>query len=257
VRRKCSGAKLNATELRALGPQHFVSTDMRLPRRSTYLVGYWRRVLLVWPLAKWRAGHLQRAKPSAISGDIRIVDANLNPSDDETFTHVVLSALALIERHDPRRRSRIDREISFIVNRELVSWGLYSQEGRICSIDFGRHPLNPEEEHYHWHLARFACLLIHESTHAYLHSKNIPYTRRTRLRIERICHREERRFAARLPTDRYNFGRDLIRPFDGSRWEAYWNLSFRAWFRLLWKRLDESEERGEQQGAGSQTVKPT
>ena len=221
---------------------------MRLPRRSTYLVRQWLRVLLVWPLVIRRAKKLQRAKPSAVAGTVRIVDANFDPSDDEGFTHAVLSALALIERHDPKRRRRIEDEIRFIVNRELVSWGMYNREGRICSIDFGRYPLDPQEEHYHWHLARFACLLVHESTHAYLHSKHVPYTRRTRLRIEYICHREERRFAARLPTEQYNFGRDLVRPFDRSRWEAHWNLSFPTRAKLLWKRLEESEQRGEQQG---------
>ena len=230
---------------------------MRLPRRSTYLIHHWLGVLLVWPLLNRRAQHLERAKPSAISGSVRVVDANWDSSDDEEFTHAVLSALALIERHDPKRRIRIDREIRFIVNRELVSWGMYNPQGHICSVDFGRYPLNPEEEHYHWHLARFACLLVHESTHAYLHSKSVPYTKRTRLRIEHICHREERRFASRLPTDQYNFGRDLVRPFDGSRWEAHWNLSFRARIKVLWKRLEESENHGEHQSSQQATVEST
>ncbi|MBW3571306.1 MAG: hypothetical protein KY467_09380 [Gemmatimonadetes bacterium] len=227
---------------------------MRMPSRGIYSVRRILREIFLWPVIHLRVQRLVRAKPTATSGALRIVDVNWDPTDDEGFTQAVLNALDLIQRHDPNRRRRIEREIRFIVNAELVSWGMYGRTGRVCSIDYGRFPLDRANEHYQWYLARFACLLIHESTHGYLYSRRVPYTRRTRSRVERICHREERRFAARLPTDRYNFGRDLVPEFDLSRWESHWSSSLLTRIKILSRRIEESERRAGQRGRSDEGV---
>ncbi len=167
----------------------------------------------------------------ARQGRIRITSPEADP---ETFVAVTLEALALIEKHDARRYALLQKEFFFITDAAFDGRGEYRRRFRECRINLDRFRFDWNErnapqhtEKYAWFLARYAMTLIHEATHGRLYSLGFAYSKRTRLRCERICVAEERRFAAHLPQIHYNFDRDLVRPFDATWWETYWNTSAR------------------------------
>lgn len=156
---------------------------------------------------------------------IALADANSDPLDDEMFLAVAQEALALVEREDPRRFRRIQREIPLIVNVELTSGAAYNRQGRFCEVDFSRYLLEPNGEGREWYVACFASTVVHEATHGCLESLGFPYTKRTRVQIERICNAEEKRFATRLKSDQYDFAKDLVPNFNEDDWHTHWNWS--------------------------------
>src|SRR5690348_2743535 len=97
-------------------------------------------------------------------GPIYLVDMTANQEDDG-FVTFTKQALNLIERTDPRRYRRVEREIRYIVNTYLVSSAEYRRGIRRCSVDFARYKVDPSHPRYEWYLASFACTLIHEATH--------------------------------------------------------------------------------------------
>jgi hypothetical protein len=189
---------------------------------------------------------------------IRLADFNGDTSDDEAFIACTLDALKLIEERDPRRFRRIQRELRYITNSVILSGGQYRRADRECKVNFTYYQKGAkglltldgrEHENYLWYLAFYAATLIHEATHGHLMSAGFPYAPQYRLRLERICHMEEKRFVARLSSEDYDF-RSLIPPFDEARWRRSWNRSWwhnaRLTFRLLmdnirrdWQRQDD------------------
>jgi hypothetical protein len=163
-------------------------------------------------------------------GGVRISEGGLRRSDS-FFVECTKDALKLVETHDPRRFRRIQREVRFIANRPGAMLGFYDATNRLCGINFtcleewASGWLSPEyrgRDEYLWFIAYYAATIIHEATHGTIASGGMPYLPATRVRIERLCTREEQRFAARLPQDRYDFANDLIEPFDEKRWYPYW-----------------------------------
>lgn len=179
-------------------------------------------------LSRWLHRYSLRPFIKARYGRITIADIGFYTKDmkDETaFASATVEALRLIETHDPRRFRTIQRELAYIFNAVLLSAGDYHRPLRACRCDFSRYYFDKQHEHYEWWLAYHAGLIIHEATHGRLASLYFPYTKATRLRIERICHAEQCRFVARLPSERYDFARDLVSPFDETRWHPSWNRS--------------------------------
>src|SRR5689334_20548875 len=121
---------------------------------------------------------------------------------DERFLTATKQALALIRDNDPRRYAILQREVQMISHLPLAgAAGVYMRFLRICGVDFRRLQFDEGDEASEWWIARYAAVLVHEATHGRLASLWFPYTARTRLRIERICRAEERRFVARLKND--------------------------------------------------------
>jgi hypothetical protein len=206
--------------------------------------------LLLWLLKSW----ILRSRAKAEYKGIRIVDLNFDDTDDQAFIACTLDALRLIEEHAPRHFRRIQREVRYIVNQDLSTGGQYLRVFRQCIVDFPRYQdysegsLDPrcrEGEDYLWYLAYYAATLVHEATHGHLYSRGMPYLRETRVRIERICHTEEERFVARLPDEDYDFP-SLIKPFDETKWNSYWNRTRRQEINLRFARIQKNRIRGRQ-----------
>ncbi|MCB8932531.1 MAG: hypothetical protein M9921_07065 [Fimbriimonadaceae bacterium] len=136
-------------------------------------------------------------------------------------------ALDLVESADPRRMARIQRELDYIVDTELSSLASYTA-GRICNVDFTKFEVARQPE---WLLPMYASSIIHEATHGTLYARGLPYTKRNRLRIERICRAEENRFLSQVST---RWGENLRRPFDPGDWKRKSRVA-RA--RSLWRSI--------------------
>jgi hypothetical protein len=172
---------------------------------------------------------------------IRLCDVNNNLNDDGPFISRTKQALDLILEIDARRFLRLQRTIRYIVNKELFSGGAYLPCG-VCAIDFGRYRFDLDEN-----LAIFqmAGLMIHESTHGLLESKNLSHLRRRWVQVERICRSEQNRFLKRLEP---RYGGPLQRPFNPNDWVIMRPLNYRI--RTLLRRNKEEKQKARQSGAG-------
>lgn len=111
------------------------------------------------------------------------------------FTEATVSALRLVEKHDPRRYLRVRRELRAIANVVLPITAYYRRVGKTCCVDFTRLRAT---EHLRHDLRYYACVLIHEATHGHLYSKRVANTSVTNERIEALCNAEVQRFVRRL-----------------------------------------------------------
>ena len=119
-----------------------------------------------------------------------------NPQDsDRHFVPWTFFAIKLVEQYDERRFRRIQRYIDFIVNTECDSPANYSSVTRACKVDMR---VFPYHERSPWYRILYAGILVHEATHGWIAARGIPYSEQYRLRIERLCHLEERRFLTKI-----------------------------------------------------------
>ena len=164
--------------------------------------------------------------PTSFDG-ISIVDMSLRRGLDERFQADIVAALNLIKRVDPRRYHRIQREVRCIKNTEQIPITSYARLLQTCTFDYSRIDARKNPEWYHWWLA---MKLVHEASHGAIYSRNIAYTPGLRLRIERLCHREETRFAKRADMVNKQWCDALVSEFDERRWQPHWNMT--AWERV-------------------------
>ena len=97
-------------------------------------------------------------------------------------------------------------------------------------VDFAQ-LLLPEQEDLSLRL--YAMTLVHEATHGYLHARFIPYTKRTRSRVERICENEENHFVKQLG-DEWSH---LHCTFLEDDYQRYWKASRLERFKKDWERF--------------------
>jgi len=190
-------------------------------RRLRYRLWYWSRYwlgLLAAPVL--RGGYWLMKKDSSSFEGIWIVDSSIRGRDRAGFNTDTVAALDLIQRVDPRRFARIQREIEFIVHSEsLGSRGTYKRAERTCYIDYSRFEFSDNTE---WNLWLYASTLVHEATHGAIDSRFVGYTPRLRARIERLCHTEQQRFVRLADTPERSWSDSLLGPFDETRWHASW-----------------------------------
>jgi len=106
----------------------------------------------------------------------------------------VEEALGLIKRHDPLRYDRLRRDLERIWVFLLAgNWGEYRHPLRMCVLD-ERVVLDEATRS-----EQIASTIVHEATHARLMRRGIGYEGALRARIEAVCFRRQRAFAARLP----------------------------------------------------------
>jgi len=106
----------------------------------------------------------------------------------------VEGALLLIKQHSPLDHARIIRELDRIwVSLSFHGLGEYRHSLRACILD-ERYVADPATT-----VEQIASTIVHEATHARLERYGIGYEEQRRARIEAICFRRERAFAARLP----------------------------------------------------------
>lgn len=142
---------------------------------------------------------------------IRIVDVRRKGPDFQT---TVLASLELLRNTDPRRFSRVRRNLDWIVNTRLSMPGAeYWHWARACVINFEESWPGRDAE---FSIGFHASLLIHEATHACLESRGIRYDKLQRARIEELCVKEQNRWAAKI--SRRELGEALYQKFDPSNW---------------------------------------
>ncbi len=103
----------------------------------------------------------------------------------------VRDALRLIEKFDPARYSRIQRDLDGIVVSPIIppgTAGVYHTKHRVCGINPNGYPSNP---------GLVATVIVHEATHARL--RRFSQTGNCAARIEGICRAQELAFLARVP----------------------------------------------------------
>jgi hypothetical protein len=186
----------------------------RSSQKFRFRLYYWPRWLLQIPFPAVICPFLRRNALSNYRG-ICICRASFSTRvSGEQFLNGTLEALHFIERVDPRRFRRIQQQIRFIVHSELVSGASYQRLGRICFVDYGRYEL---ERDHDWYLRCYASALVHEATHGVLYSRFLATTATNRLRIEKLCHLEEKRFLRRQDTPDRCWSDEIVGQFD-ARW---------------------------------------
>jgi hypothetical protein len=216
-------------------------------RRTAYWINYFSRSPFDWLGGDALRRSLLVQTRLDQFGTIIVTNGAMRRDLDVPFAQATRAALEMIQRYDPRRFRVMEREVRLIVNQSLVSGASYDRSIRQCKIDFARYWVDadghlctdPKAEDYEWYLSRYASTLVHEATHGRLDSLHFAFTKNTRLRIERICVSEQRRFLAHLPQDRYDF-ETMVSPFNPQKWEAHWRLGRRKRILLLLKRQIEN-----------------
>jgi hypothetical protein len=117
--------------------------------------------------------------------------------DTPFFRETITAAITLIKQNDRRRFARLKKHVGLIVHTTRPFGGAgYFYRKKVCEIDFSPQPKSEYEVQFY--AAYYACVLVHESTHGELRSREIPYTPENRIKIEKLCMLEEARFARRL-----------------------------------------------------------
>lgn len=157
-----------------------------------------------------------------------IILADTTPSRDgpQTFCQQTSAALELIRCKDSRRFKRVQKRLRYIINGKLASGaGAYDKNPEACIVDFERFKFEKQPEG-----ARcvYAATIVHEATHGEIERRGISWTKKSRQRIERLCHIETARFMGRIKRE---LGEGwLVRAYNQDFYESYWRLP-------LWKRL--------------------
>jgi hypothetical protein len=147
---------------------------------------------------------MSRAQGSKTIDGLRIIPHI--PYDLADLTQVI-EALKLIQKVDPRRYDSVKRNIRTIVlaARTRKRLGRYTPAIKECQL--GQVPV-PENARFA-PVYCYAMVLIHEATHGRLCNQFIPHTTSTKQRVEKACHKEEKRFLQKLADT------------DWSRWEVF------------------------------------
>ena len=150
-----------------------------------------------------------------------IVIAQFGPKEDEDplFVPRTMAALDFLAETDPRRLQRVQRFIKAIIfsNRGMAR---YNHILPGCFVGFA---------HYHFEEAAphkvpwYACTLVHEATHGLFHARRIPYTKRTRERIEYWCVMEEWRFAQHFHHDGFDWKSHIWSKVANRAWDPVWH----------------------------------
>ena len=166
---------------------------------------------------------LRRSTVANFDG-VRLTNFEKDKKKAEAFREILLASLHLLKTTDPRHFRRVQKRLDWVLCTTLEKRGLakYNHQFRCCEIDL----LTPSAAYdREWLIGWYACVLVHEATHGVIRSRNILYTPALRIRIERLCAREEQRFVVRLSRTDPGLATRLHRKFDASEWNWYWNTS--------------------------------
>jgi tetratricopeptide (TPR) repeat protein len=165
---------------------------------------------------------------------IAICDLSTSQGLQDDFLDLTRQAMALIKSLDARRYSRICRHFDYIVNTDLVLGGSFNQRLKICNVDFKKYVASA---HPQGNIRAYARLLVHEATHGLIFEKGIPYDKETRERVERLCHREEYRFALLFGSE---YADTRPGPFNEALYKWHWENSQKMKLSIRKKRLSKA-----------------
>ena len=177
---------------------------------------------LISPLARKFEEWLYKQHEIGCVEGITLVDLY---RDTPYFRETITAAIELIKQNDRRRFDRVKKHIWILVHATRPFGGAgYLYKKNVCEIDFSPKPKSQYEVQFY--AAYYACVLVHESTHGELHSRNIPYTPENRVKIEKLCMLEEARFARHLRVDpRILEWLERALKHELARWEPLWKAT--------------------------------
>jgi hypothetical protein len=197
-------------------------------RRLLFYISHVRRNFFSYSAERLERFVFDRCVLEIVDG-IKIVEMSQRSEVADCFKTNTVAALNLVKSVDGRRYRRLQREIQYIVNAELLAVANYSRPKKACYVDFGLVDTTGNPEWLSWW---YASVLVHEATHGAIYSRLVDYTPALRVRIERLCHTEQKRFAAKSDGSGRLWSEALVPPFDESMWHDSWYSSF-------WKRNKE------------------
>jgi hypothetical protein len=118
---------------------------------------------------------------------------------------------------------------------------LYSGFGWVQLSKLAQNRLSSESQakDHDWYLYCYASTLVHEATHGAIYSGYVTYTKRNRLRIEKLCHTEERRFLQNLDAPDRSWPDQIAGVFDEQYFLQYFSANWLSRVRIIWKRISE------------------
>jgi len=204
-------------------------------QRTRFWLYYWPRYVFQLPHL---AFSLLLSRLTALGNyrGITICSFSLSNVPGSEFITRTLEALQLVERIDPRRFRRIQRQIRFILHAELESGACYRRLGRFCLVDFNRYDFVKDHD---WYLYCYASALVHEATHGAIYSACVAHTKRNRLPIEKLCHTEERRFMQNFDVPERAWSDQIPGVFDEQYYLKYFSANWLSRVRSRKKRISE------------------
>lgn len=137
----------------------------------------------------------KRLLPPPTFYGIAILDIHSATKSTDFFLEQTKNALQLISETDPRRFKIVKCQIHTILNMKLPVSAVYYRFGRICCVDLSKWPFESRPE---WSVKEYAGTIVHEATHGRFCQQMIPYTKKTRGRIETACNTESLRFVRKF-----------------------------------------------------------
>ena len=162
-----------------------------------------------------------------------IVIAQFGPKEnaDPLFVSRTIAALDFIAETDPRRFRRVQRYIKAIIYGSKRSLATYHRQLPGCFVGFADYKF---EEEAPYKVPLYACTLVHEATHGMFFARHIPYTKRSREKIEFYCTMEEWRFALRFPPSETDWKSRIWNKVANRAWDKSWNESWIQRFRSIY-----------------------
>ena len=192
-----------------------LAINTHVQRRLYYYCSGWPKSWLVFPFNVLQTLAL-RASVQTCHHGIRI--SPLTRSDPVVFVRTTVACLDLISSSSPMHFRRLQRHVAFVADSALSGFAMYLPHSRAVKMDFAKYWRAGHED---LSLRLYAMTLVHEATHGCLCARFIPYTKRTRSRVERICRSEANRFLRHLGSE-WSY---LHRAFAEDDWQIPWNAS--------------------------------
>ncbi len=204
--------------------------------------------ILVWPYEKW---FLHTRAAGEVEGSGLIDYPRNTPYFRETFA----TALDVLRQRDPRRYKRVVTHIRRIMNFPIGYSGAgYIRHLKAYATSF-RSP--PTEAGIRKAAIWEASMLVHEATHGLLYSRRIPFTPRTRERIEQLCSREEHHFLDRVGLTAESLAKvKSIRRYHPELYQKRWSSSPWQLFKDRLRYTKEEDRRRKERQTNQETYPP-
>ena len=199
--------------------------------------------LLVWPYEQW---FLRTRSVGEVEGIVLVDYPRNTPFFRETFA----TALQILQQRDPRRHKRVLRHVRRIMNFPVG----YSGAGYIQHLKAYATSLQPPTEAAVRKEAILqASMLVHEATHGLLYARKIPYSPRTRERIEQLCSTEEHRFLSHVLTPESLAKVKTVRRYHPELYQKRWSSSPWQLFKERFRYTKQEDIRRKERDAAQKT----